>query len=323
MVNSTVLITGAAGFIGSHLAEHLLVGGHNVLGLDNFCDFYEPNAKRRNLEVAITNPKFTLIEADIRDRSALDAAFGRYRPDVVVHLAAMAGVRPSIENPKLYTDVNTTGTANILDAAVSHKLSRFVLASSSSVYGNNDKVPFSENDAADHPISPYAATKKACGLMTHAYHHLYKISVTCLRFFTVFGPRQRPDLAIATFLSRLANDQTIFVFGDGSTSRDYTYVDDIVSGIIAAIDRCDSGSGYRIYNLGNENPISLGDLIATIENVTGKRARIERRSVQPGDVRRTWADITLARSELEYRPSTSLEAGIAKQWDWVQKHSQG
>ncbi|MEX1017168.1 MAG: SDR family NAD(P)-dependent oxidoreductase [Phycisphaeraceae bacterium] len=315
----TILITGAAGFIGSHLTDRLLGEGHHVVGLDNFCDFYDPARKRANLTDALGQERFTLVEADLRDRAAVLAAVADHRPATLVHLAAMAGVRPSIENPALYTAVNLDGTVNLLDAAAAHAVQRVVFASSSSVYGNNTKTPFAEDDRVDHPISPYAATKKAGELLCHTYSHLYDLPITCLRFFTVFGPRQRPDLAIAKFLRRVSEGQPIPVFGDGSTSRDYTFVADIVTGITAAIDRCGQVERHRIYNLGGNAPVSLKQMIATIERVTGQPARIERQPMQPGDVQRTWADLTRAGAELDYAPTTSLEAGIARQWQWMQE----
>jgi UDP-glucuronate 4-epimerase len=226
----------------------------------------------------------------------------------------MAGVRPSIENPALYTGVNLDGTVNLLDAAAAQRVGRFVFASSSSVYGNNPKTPFVEEDRVDHPISPYAATKKAGELICHAYHHLHAMPIACLRFFTVFGPRQRPDLAIAKFLRLAAQGRAIPVFGDGSTSRDYTFIEDIVAGVLAALDRA---SGYHVYNLGGSHPVSLSQMIATIERVTGRRLEIDRRPMQAGDVERTWADLSRSRAELGYEPRTTLEAGIARQWSWM------
>ena len=308
-----VLVTGAAGFIGSHLSEHLLDEGRQVVGIDNFCDFYDPAAKRRNVSAALRDRGFTLAEADIRDAAAVRSAFASQRPGAVVHLAAMAGVRPSIRDPALYADVNVTGTVNILDAAAAHGVPRVVIASSSSIYGNNEKVPFAEDDPVDRPISPYAATKRACELLGHACCHLHGMAVTCLRLFTVFGPRQRPDLAIARFMRLLGAGEPLPVFGDGETSRDYTYVDDIVAGITATLQR---DAGYRIYNLGGDHPVSLNEMIATIERVTGKRARIERQPMQPGDVSRTWADLARSRAELGYQPRTSLAEGMARQWEW-------
>jgi UDP-glucuronate 4-epimerase len=329
-----ILVTGAAGFIGSSLTDRLLKDGVGVIGLDNFCDFYDPARKRANIEAAMAHPRFQLVEADIRDRAAVLEAFATHRPAAVVHLAAMAGVRPSIEHPDYYAAVNVSGTVNLLDAAVAHGVQRFLFASSSSVYGNNPKVPFAETDSVDHPISPYAATKKAGELICYTYHHLHALPVFCLRFFTVFGPRQRPDLAISKFLRLVAAGKRIPVFGDGSASRDYTYIDDIVSGILATLDRCgtvgtttggsgdqSSGGGYRIYNLGGSHPVSLKDLIATIEKVVGRTAVLDRLPMQPGDVERTWADLTRSSAELGYHPRTSLGEGIARQWAWMKSCS--
>lgn len=321
MAESSILITGAAGFIGSHLTDRLLAQGRQVVGLDNFCDFYDQACKRRNLQGALAGGRFTLVEADIRDRGAVQETFARHRPAAVVHLAAMAGVRPSIERPDYYTSVNLDGTVNLLDAAVAHGTERFLFASSSSVYGNNPKTPFSEEDPVDLPISPYAATKKAGELLCHSYWHIHKLPIFCLRFFTVFGPRQRPDLAISKFLKLVAAGKPIPMFGDGSTSRDYTYVDDIVGGIVAALERCQApprGKGYRIYNLGGNHPASLKELIATVEAVTGKRAQIQPLPMQAGDVERTWADLSRSSAELGYQPVTSLRDGIARQWAWMQ-----
>lgn len=320
MNQSTVLVTGAAGFIGSHLVERLLGQGRRVVGLDNFCDFYDPAAKRRNVAGFEGYRDFELVEGDLRDRGAVNRVFERHRPGCVVHLAAMAGVRPSIERPGYYTEVNIDGTVNVLDAAVAAKTERFIFGSSSSVYGNNSKVPFSEEDPVNEPISPYAATKRAGELICHTYSHLYGMPIVCLRFFTVFGPRQRPDLAISKFLRLIDQGQPIPVFGDGTTSRDYTYVDDIVAGVVAAMERVER---YRIYNLGGNHPVSLSGLIETIERVTGRKAQIQRLPMQPGDVERTWADLSRSEAELGYKPTTSLEEGIAKQWQWYQEAVSG
>ncbi|MBN1489563.1 MAG: SDR family NAD(P)-dependent oxidoreductase [Phycisphaerae bacterium] len=308
----TALITGVAGFIGSHVCESLLADGWRVIGLDNFDDFYDSRVKRRNVTVAMKSDAFSLVEGDIRDAESVDAAM-ESGVDVVVHLAARAGVRPSIEQPLLYTDVNVNGTMVMLDAARRHGVGRFIFASSSSVYGNNTKVPFAESDNVDGPISPYAATKKAGELLCHTYHHLYAMHVTCLRFFTVYGARQRPDLAIHKFTRLIEAGQPIPVFGDGSMQRDHTYIDDIVAGVRRAIDRC---NGYRIYNLGESEPVSLNDLIAAIEVSLDKKATIERLPLQPGDVERTYADITRAREELGYAPTTKLAAGLARFVEW-------
>lgn len=317
----TFLVTGAAGFIGSHLCQRLLERGARVVGLDNFNDFYDPALKRRNVQAMLAQASFRLVEADIRERERIFQVFAQEKPGTVVHLAAMAGVRPSIQNPALYTAVNVDGTVNVLDAAVAHGVKRFIFASSSSIYGNNPKVPFSETDPVDQPISPYAATKKAGELICHTYHHLYRIPITCLRFFTVYGPRQRPDLAIARFLELIRQDKPIPLYGDGTASRDYTYIDDVLTGVLAAIERCrlnGPGGGWRIYNLGSNRPISLRELVSTIEKVTGRKAQIQYLPAQPGDVERTWADLTRARQELDYQPRVALEDGIARQWQALQ-----
>lgn len=313
----TALVTGAAGFIGSHLSERLLASGWRVVGLDNFDTFYDPAVKRRNLATCLGNPNFSLIEGDIRDVAAVNRAFAD-GIDVVVHLAARAGVRPSIEDPLLYQDVNVNGTCVMLEAARKHAIKRFIFASSSSVYGNNEKVPFSEKDNVDNPISPYAASKKAGELLCHTFHHLYGMNITCLRFFTVYGARQRPDLAIHKFTQLIDSGKPIPMFGDGSMMRDHTYIDDILSGVLAAIDRC---KGYKIYNLGESEPVSLRDLIAAIEKAVGKNAIVERLPVQPGDVERTFADISLARAELGYQPTTNIHAGLAKFVEWYRSRA--
>ena len=307
-----ILVTGAAGFIGSHLCERLLSRGDAVVGVDNFDTFYEPAIKRDNLKTCAAHQSFTLCEGDIRDERFVRSVVSD-GVDVLVHLAARAGVRPSIEAPLLYQDVNVTGTCVLLEAARACGVRRFVFASSSSVYGNNRKAPFCETDHVDNPISPYAATKKAGELIAHTYAHLYGMDMTCLRFFTVYGPRQRPDLAIHKFTKMIENGEPIPVFGDGSTRRDYTYIDDIIDGTVRAIDRC---SRYRIYNLGESQPVVLSDLIRAIEDALGKKAEIRRLDPQPGDVDQTYADISLARSELGYNPSTDIAVGLGRFVAW-------
>lgn len=309
------LVTGAAGFIGSHLCERLLEVGWEVVGIDNFDDFYNPKIKRDNIKTCLKNQDFRLVEADIRDSVIMDGTVDD-NIDVIVHLAARAGVRPSIEQPLLYADVNINGTMVLLEAAKKYKISRFVFASSSSVYGNNKKVPFSEEDNVDFPISPYAATKKACELLCHTYHHLEGMSITCLRYFTVYGPRQRPDLAIHKFARLLEQGKAIPVYGDGSMMRDFTYIDDIIDGTTAAIERC---KGFNIYNLGESQPITVNDLIAEIENALGKKAVQENLPPQPGDVERTYADVTRAANDLGYKPSTSIRDGLEKFTAWLRK----
>ena len=311
------LITGAAGFIGSHLSERLLDDGWMVVGLDNFDDFYDPQIKRRNINDCVKDKNFQLIEADIRDGAAMDKTVGN-DIEIIVHLAAKAGVRPSIAQPLLYADVNVNGTMVLLEAAKKHRVGRFIFGSSSSVYGNNEKVPFSEDDNVDFPISPYAATKKAGELVCHTYHHLYGIHIICLRFFTAYGPRQRPDLAIHKFAKLIEQDKPIPVYGDGTMMRDFTYIDDIIDGTVAAMDKCE---GFNIYNLGESQPITVNDLITEIENALGKKAVREYLPPQPGDVERTYADISKAVRELEYNPSTNIQTGLANFTTWLRKNT--
>jgi len=331
------LVTGAAGFIGSHLCERLLAEGWAVVGIDNFDDFYDPQIKRRNIEGCLSfdqaqdgkNKNFQLIEADIRDSTAMDKAVAN-GIEMIVHLAARAGVRPSIAQPVLYADVNVNGTTVLLEAAKKHKVGKFIFGSSSSVYGNNKKVPFSESDSVDFPISPYAATKKAGELICHTYHHLYGIDVTCLRYFTVYGPRQRPDLAIHKFAKLIEQGTPIPVYGDGTAMRDFTYIDDIIDGTVAAMfspATCGQGRsagrhGFNIYNLGHSHPITVNCLIDEIEKALGKKAVKEYLPPQPGDVERTYADITKAAKDLGYNPSTTIQAGLAKFVTWLRKNSQ-
>jgi len=307
------VVTGAAGFIGSHLTERLLQDGHNVVGIDSFDTFYDPQIKRRNIAGALSHPSFRLVEADIRNQAAMERAI-EGDVDVIVHLAARAGVRPSIEQPALYSDVNINGTVVLLETARARRIKKFVFASSSSVYGNNRKVPFSESDNVDFPISPYAATKKAGELICHTYHHLYGIGMTCLRFFTVYGPRQRPDLAIHKFARLIEAGKPIPIYGDGTMRRDFTYIDDILNGVVAAIDKC---AGYHIYNLGESRPICVSDLIAEIEKALGKKAIRNHLPTQPGDVDQTYADVARAQQELGYHPSTHIGTGVARFVQWL------
>jgi UDP-glucuronate 4-epimerase len=311
------LVTGSAGFIGSHLCERLLSDGHIVLGVDNFDDFYDPKIKRQNISQCLTNKNFELIEADIRDQAAMEKAVSE-GIEVIIHLAARAGIRPSIAQPLLYADVNVNGTVVLLEAAKKCKVDKFIFGSSSSVYGNNKKIPFSEIDNVDFPISPYAATKKAGELICHTYHHLYGISVTCLRFFTVYGPRQRPDLAIHKFASLIEQGKSIPIYGDGSMMRDFTYIDDIIDGTVAAMEKC---AGFNIYNLGESQPISVNDVVAEIEKALDKKAIKEFLPPQPGDVNRTYADVTKATKELGYNPSTDIRTGLAEFTTWLRQNS--
>jgi len=309
----TVLVTGNAGFIGSHLVERLLDQGNEVVGFDNLDPFYDPAIKRRNLATALAHPRFEFVEGDLRRRDQVDALFSGRRIDRVFHGAARAGVRPSLKDPLLYEEVNVRGTLHLLEAAIRHGVSNFVFASSSSVYGEQKKVPFAETDPVDGPISPYAATKKAGELMCYTYHHLYRLPVTCLRFFTVYGPRQRPEMAIHAFTRAIARGEPLSLYGDGSARRDFTYIDDIIAGVLAALDR---PHPYEIINLGESQTIELRDLIRRLERVIGRPAVINALPAQPGDVPITYADVNKARAMLGYVPSTSIDAGLERFVAW-------
>lgn len=319
----TYLITGGAGFIGSHLADNLLKEGNKIIVIDNFCDFYNPKIKERNVKDNLNNPNYLLYRIDIRDMMAIESVFESNNIDCVIHLAAMAGVRPSIENPTLYQEVNCLGTQNILECMKKYHINKLVMASSSSVYGNCKEVPFKESFVVDYAISPYAATKKANEVMTHVYHALDNMNVIMLRFFTVFGPRQRPDLAINKFTRLMLIDEQIPMFGDGSTSRDYTYVGDIVDGIKSSIKYVlENDNVYEIINLGNSNPVSLKDMINTIGEVLNKEPKILELPMQPGDVEKTYADITKAKKLLGYDPKTSFKEGIQKFVEWYKNQEE-
>ena len=311
-----ILVTGAAGFIGSHLSERLLERGDQVLGLDNFDDYYDPAIKRSNLEAAIAHPGFELAEVDLRDRTQLASLLTQWRPDKVMHLAAMAGVRPSIERPQVYQEVNVGGTLNLLDAMLAAGVSRLVLGSTSSVYGAASKPPFRETDPVDQPMSPYAATKRAAELLCYTYHHLHDLRVTTLRFFTVYGPRQRPEMAIHRFCRLLMAGEKIPMFGDGSSVRDYTFVLDILDGVVKALD---ADQDWGVYNLGENRMVALGDLISMLAEALGVEAKIERLDNQPGDVPATCADISAAQRDLGYAPSFPIERGIQEFVRWVQE----
>lgn len=312
------ILTGAAGFIGSHLAEALLARGDRVVGIDNFDPFYSRELKLRNL-TRLESPAFEFHEADICDTAAMNRIFKRARPHGLFHIAALAGVRPSIENPARYTSVNLDGLVSVLDAARNVGCRHVAFASSSSVYGNNEKVPFAETDAVDHPISPYAATKRAGELTCRVYADLFDMSIVALRFFTVFGPGQRPDLAISKFMARIAGDEEIPMFGDGRTSRDYTFIDDIIHGVLAAYARAETmqRDRFRIYNLGGSQPVTLLEMIDTIAAVVGRPAHVRQLPMQPGDVQRTYADLTRAQHELGYQPKTPFRDGLERQWRWL------
>jgi UDP-glucuronate 4-epimerase len=311
-----ILITGAAGFIGSHVAERLLERGDQVTGVDDFNRYYEPAIKRRNVAQALAHPNYTLHETDICDEPGIMDLFRQTRPDVVVHLAARAGVRPSLTDPNLYHRVNVIGSQHILDACRSIDLSHLVFASSSSVYGGCTEVPFRENNPVHRPISPYAATKRMNELQAHVYSHVYGLNVTMLRFFTVYGPRQRPDMAIHKFTQLILNGEPVPVFGDGSSARDYTYIDDILDGVIKAVDK---PFRYEIFNLGESHTTRLSELVDLIARHVGKPAKIKPLPPQPGDVEITYADIEHARQLLGYSPKTSMDEGVGRFVAWYKQ----
>jgi len=317
-----VLITGGAGFVGSNLTEHLLAeGGWNVSIIDDLNDFYAPEIKRANMAEVRNTGDFQFFEADIRNAESLRPVFDENEFDVIVHLAARAGVRPSLKEPKLYAETNINGTLNLLELARDYEIKQFVFGSSSSVYGENEKLPFAEQDPIFKPISPYAATKAAGELICHTYSHLFDIRTVCLRFFTVYGPRQRPDLAIHKFSKRIWEGDPISVFGDGSTRRDYTYIDDIISGVRAAMGY--EGSMHEVFNLGESETTELSRLIDLLEECLGKKAIVDRQPMQPGDVPITYADISKARKLLGYDPQTRIEDGIPKFVEWFKSVNQG
>jgi UDP-glucuronate 4-epimerase len=312
------LVTGGAGFIGSHLCERLLQAGHEAWVLDDLNDFYEPALKEQNLRaLAARGAAFHFVRGDITDPAAVTELFRTARFDQMIHLAARAGVRPSLERPALYQRVNVEGTVNLLEAARQHGVSKAILASSSSVYGVNAKAPFAESDPIFSPISPYAASKLACEALGHVYHHLYGMDVAMLRFFTVYGPRQRPDLAIHKFARLISARQPIPVFGDGSTARDYTYITDTIEGIMACTER---KFGFEIFNLGESQTVTLSRLIELLEQSLGMKAIIERLPPQPGDVPRTCADVSKARARLGYSPSVTIEEGIPRFVEWFRSN---
>ena len=315
-----ILITGGAGFIGSHLVDHLLAeGGWRITVVDDFNDFYDPAIKRENLSARLANTNFKVVEGDIRNQETLSQVFSDANFDCLVHLAARAGVRPSLKEPRLYVETNVNATLNLLELARAHGVKQFVFGSSSSVYGSNAKVPFSEDDPIFNPISPYAATKAAGELLCHSYAHLYDIRIVCLRFFTVYGARQRPDLAIHKFAKLISAGWPIPVFGDGTTRRDYTYIDDIIAGLRAAMDY--DQSKYEVINLGESRTVELRELIGLLEQALGRQAEIDRQPLQPGDVPQTFADIGKARRLLGYDPQTQIEKGIEKFVEWFKESS--
>lgn len=311
------MVTGGAGFIGSTLCEKLVFDlNREVVCIDNFNNFYNPLIKENNIAKLLKNKNFKLYRVDICNKRQLKEIFEQNKVELVIHFAAMAGVRPSIENPILYEKVNIEGTLNLLECMKEENIKKLVFASSSSVYGGNKKVPFSEEDRVDFPVSPYAATKKAGELLCYTYHHLYDISAFCFRFFTVYGPRQRPEMAIHKFSSRIINQKKISIYGDGSSSRDYTYIDDIIAGITSSIDAV---KGYEIINLGNSHPETLSGLIKIIEKTSGINAKIKFEEMKPGDVFTTFADIGKAEKLLNYNPAISLETGISRFLTWYKE----
>ena len=318
---TTYFITGGAGFIGSTLSQKLIEQGNKVVAIDNFCEFYNPNIKENNVKQLLKNENFKLYRADIRDRQAIKKIFDENKIDIVMHLAAMAGVRPSIENPILYQEVNCMGTQNILEEMKEHEIKNGVFASSSSVYGNCKEVPFREDMVVDFAISPYAATKKANEVMAHVYHKLFNMNIIMLRFFTVYGPKQRPDLAINKFTRLMLEGKEIPMFGDGTTSRDYTYIEDIVDGIIKSCQYCmNNKEVYEILNIGNSSPTTLKEMIDTIGQALGIEPKIKQLPMQPGDVDRTYADISKAKKLIGYEPKTTFKQGIENFVKWYKEN---
>ena len=311
-----IAVTGGAGFIGSHLCEKLISLGSKIICIDSFDDFYNPAIKEDNISEVTGSNHFKLYRSDITNPTQMEKIFSENSIDMVIHLAARAGVRPSIEKPLLYERVNILGTINLLECCKKYNISKFIFASSSSVYGGNKKIPFSEKDNVDHPISPYAATKKAGELICYTYYDLYKISIYCFRFFTVYGPRQRPEMAIHKFTRLILGGEEIEIYGDGSSSRDYTYIDDVISGITKSLNTV---KGFEVINLGNSNTVKLIDLIRLIEITTGKKGNLKFTKSQPGDVFATYADIRKARKMLKYLPETNIEEGLIKFVKWYKE----
>jgi UDP-glucuronate 4-epimerase len=314
---AAILVTGGAGFIGSHLTARLLARGAEIVCLDDFNDYYEPAFKRENVAPFLKNRRWHLVEGDIRDASLVEKTYREFGIVETVHLAARAGVRPSIRQPRLYHEVNGAGTLNLLEAARGSGARTFIFASSSSVYGTNSKVPFSEEDPIAQPVSPYAATKRANELMAHVYHHLHGLAITCLRFFTVYGPRQRPEMAVYHFTERLAHGEAVPRFGDGSTARDYTYIDDIVDGTMAALD---AAAPFEIVNLGGSRTTTLQRLIELIAAALGTEPRIKELPPQPGDVPITYAEVSKAKRLWGWEPKVPIEEGIRRFVEWYRGH---
>jgi UDP-glucuronate 4-epimerase len=322
-MKQTILVTGAAGFIGSHTADALLLQGHRVVGLDNFNDYYDPQRKRRNVQEVKAQAKraeradyFEMVEGDIRDVALVRNLFDRHRFDAVVHLAAMAGVRASMDNPELYLDVNLNGTLVLLNATRDFSVGNFVLASTSSVYGNTQQVPFVETDSADRPLAPYPASKRAAELLCYSYHHLYKLSINVLRFFTVYGPRGRPDMMAYKVLNNIFFGDEVPLYNGGNMHRDWTYVQDIVSGVTAAAQK---QLGFEVINLGRGEPVLLADFVHSIEELAGKKSKLKEEPMMSADIAYTYADISKAQKLLEYHPRTSVQQGVREFWAWYQQ----
>lgn len=308
-----ILVTGCAGFIGSNLCDKLLEQGHFVLGVDHLSDYYDPIIKINNIAHNFSHPDFKFLVKNVKEKEKFDKIFKKYKLNVIIHLAARAGVRESIEKPLEFKDTNISGTLNLLELAKQYNIKQFIFASSSSVYGNNKKIPFSEADHVEEPISPYATSKRACESYCYTYNYLFKLPVIILRFFNVYGPRNRPDMAHYKFTKAILEQKPITKYGDGSTSRDYTYIDDIIEGIIACLDK---KFNFEIFNLGNHTPITLNKMIATLEKVIGKKAKIEQKLIPAGDVMRTYANISKAKKLLNWEPKTPYKQGVKKLVEW-------
>lgn len=319
-MTKTILVSGAAGFIGSHLTQALLERGDTVVGLDNLNDYYDPARKRANLAEVRADParaaRFTFVKGDIRDRAGLADLFAQHTFDGIVHLAAMAGVRTSIDDPHLYFDVNLTGTLNLLNAARDQGTDNFVFASTSSVYGNTEQIPFVETDSCDRPLAPYPASKRAAELLGYTYHHLYGQNFTALRFFTVYGPRGRSDMMAYKVLDNIFYQRAVPLYNDGQMYRDWTYVGDIVAGVVAAVDR---PLGYELINLGRGEPVLLADFVGLIEELTGRQTDLTPEPMNEADVRYTYADVSKARALLDYAPAVSVEEGVTRFWHWYKQ----
>ncbi len=317
-MSNKVLVTGSAGFIGSHVSDQLLSEGYEVVGIDNINSYYNVKLKHNNLRNKLNNPNFKFYKLDLRNIKELKQVFNKHKFSSIIHLAARAGVRPSIAAPQIYETTNMLGTIHLLELARRNSMNNFVFASSSSVYGMAKKVPFKETDPVNHQASQYAVTKRSGELLCSNYNHLYNINTACLRFFTVYGPRGRPDMAPFKFSHKILTNQTIDMYGDGTTARDYTYVKDIVSGITSAMK---NNEGYEIYNLGNSNPVKLKKFIETIENAVGKQAKIIQKEIPPGDVLITYADISKAKKKLNYKPKTKLKEGMEHFVEWYKQNN--